>query len=552
MRRLWLAALLLFAPALAAQDLAARDLKIGVSQYPATFNPLLEASVIQSYVNGMTRRPITAYDADWELVCLLCVELPTFENGLAVREPLSDGGEGVAVTYELKPGIAWGDGTPVTAEDVVFTWEVGRHPLSGVIAAEGFRRILAIDVHDERRFTLHLDRITYNYNAFGSELLPAHIERPIFEADPANYRTRTRFDATPQEPGLYFGPYRIVSLTPGSEVVLERNPTWFGEPPAFERVRVVTVSSTATLEANLLSGAIDMIAGELGLQIDQALALERRHGTSYRILYNAGLFYEHIDLNLDSPALQDVRVRRALLLALDRESLTQQLFGGQQPVAQSPISPLDGNLADEIPAYPYDPALAAQLLEEAGWSLGGGGVWRTNPEGVRLSLSFATTAGDRTRELVQQVLQAQWKAVGIEVKIDNQPARVLFGQSLRQRQFGDMAMFAWIASPESPMRTILHSEEIPTQENGWSGQNATGYASPEMDAIIDRLEVELDPGKRQSLWAQLQRLYMGDLPVLPLYWRANTYILPLWLEGVTPTGHQMPTTLWIETWRVAE
>lgn len=548
MRHLWLAILLLLFPA----ELAARELKIGVSQYPASFNPLLEASVILSYVNGMTRRPITTYDPDWELVCLLCVELPTFDNGLAVREPLADGGEGVAVTYELKPDIVWGDDTPVTSEDVVFTWEVGKHPLSGVIGAESFRRILSIDVHDERRFTLHLDRITYNYNAFGSDLLPAHLERAVFEADPANYRTRTRFDATPQDPGLYFGPYRIVSLTPGSEVVLERNPTWSGAAPAFDRIRVVTVSSTSTLEANLLSGSIDMIAGELGLQIDQALAFERRHGTAYQVFYQTGLFYEHVDLNLDMPALQDPRVRRALLYAIDREGLTMQLFGGQQPVAHSPVSPLDGNYAEGIPHYPYDPARAGELLEQAGWSLGGGGVWRTNAEGVKLSLSFATTAGDRTRELVQQVLQAQWKAVGVEVRIENQPARVLFGQSLRERRYGHMAMFAWIAAPESPMRTILHSEEIPTAENGWSGQNATGYASPQMDSVIDRLEVELDPARREVLWAELQEIYMTDLPVLPLFWRAQTYILPPWLSGLTPTGHLAPTTLWIEDWQVTQ
>lgn len=528
----------------------ARELKIGVSQYPPTLNPLTAASVAMSLIDGMTRRPITIYDQDWALVCALCTQLPTLENGLARREPLADGGEGIAITYQIQPQASWGDGTPVTAEDVVFTWEVGRHPQSGVVSGESFRRILSIDVLDPKTVVLHVDRVTFDYNAFGAELLPAHVERPIFEADPAAWRERSAFDTDPTNPALFFGPYRIVQVTPGSEVVLERNPTWYGATPAFERIRFITVSSTSTLEANLLSGAIDMIAGELGLAIDQALAFEKRHGSDYQILSKAGLFYEHIDVNLARGAVADRRVRQALLFAIDRETLTQRLFGGRQPVATSPVSPLDQNAAGDLPAYPYDPAQAAALLEEAGWTPGPDGIRVKG--GERLTLTLMTTAGDRTRELVQQVLQAQWKAVGIEVRIDNQPARVLFGGTLEQRRYGDLALFGWIAAPNSTQRTLLHSTQIPTAENQWAGQNYTGYANPEMDRLIDAIERELDPEKRRALWAEMQRLYMTDLPALPLYWRANSYILPKWLKGVRPTGHLGPSTLWIEEWSVAE
>lgn len=526
----------------------ARELRIGVSQYPPTLNPLTSASVALSLVDGATRRPMTLYDQDWTLACALCVTLPTLENGLARRELLPDGSEGLAITYQIHPQATWGDGTPVSVEDVVFTWEVGRHPQSGVVGGEGFQRILSIEVIDAKTVTLHVDRVVFDYNAFGSELLPAHVERPIFEADPAGWRTRTAFDSDPANPGLFFGPYRIAAVTPGSEIVLEPNPTWYGAKPAFERVRFITVSSTATLEANLLSGALDMIAGELGLQIDQALAFERRHGGDYQILYQAGLFYEHLDVNLTQGAVQDRRVRQALLFALDRETMNERLFGGRQPVATSPLSPLDQNLAEDLPAYPYDPARAAALLEEAGWMPGPDGI-RLDAGGRRLTLSMTTTAGDRTRELVQQLLQAQWKAVGIEVRIDNQPARVLFGGTLTERRYGDLALFGWIAAPSSTLRTILHSTQIPAAENGWLGQNYSGYANPEMDRLIDTIERELDAGKRKALWAEAQALYMTDLPALPLYWRANSYVLPPWLKGVRPTGHLAPSTLWIEEWR---
>ncbi len=166
-----------------------------------------------------------------------------------------------------------------------------------------------------------------------------------------------------------------------------------------------------------------------------------------------------------------------------------------------------------------------------------------------MSLELMTTAGNRTRELVEQVLQGMWRRAGVEITIRNEPARVFFGETVAKRRFTGMAMFAWISSPENPPRSTLHSEEIPTAENGWSGQNYTGYRNPEMDALIDAIEVELDREKRRRLWSELQRLYATDLPVLPLYFRANPHIWPKWLEGVTPTGHQAPTTLWIENWR---
>jgi peptide/nickel transport system substrate-binding protein len=160
-----------------------------------------------------------------------------------------------------------------------------------------------------------------------------------------------------------------------------------------------------------------------------------------------------------------------------------------------------------------------------------------------------TTAGNRSRELVQQVIQSQWKQVGIDVRIRNEPARVFFGETVTKRKFTGAAMFAWLSSPESVPRTTLYSDQIPTEENNWGGQNYTGFRNDEMDALIDAIEVELDREKRKALWHRLQRLYAEELPVIPLYWRANPYVLPPWLSGLRPTGHQGTTTYWIEQWR---
>lgn len=542
-----LAASLRPAPAHAVKD----ELVIGMTQFPSTFHPNIDSMLAKTYVLSMTRRPFTMFDPKWQLMCMLCAELPTIENGLAVRETTPEGKPGVAVTYAIRAGTTWGDGTPVTTKDVVFTWQVGRHPLSGVGNLDLYRSLYKIDVKDDRTFTLHFDKLTFQYNAINDfRVLPAHLEEKPF-AEPANYKNRTTFDTDTTNKGLYFGPYRIAEVAANSHVVLVPNATWNGPKPYFKRIVVRVIENTAALEANLLSGAIDMIAGELGLTIDQAIAFEKRHGQRFNVVFKPGLIYEHIDLNLDNPILKDKRVRQALLYALDREALVKQLFDGRQPVAHTSVNPLDWVYWDGVKKYPHDPKRAAELLDAAGWSVMRGG-FRHNAKGERLSLELGTTAGNRSRELVQQVLQSQWKALGIDVRIRNQPARVFFGETVTKRKFPAMAMFAWYSSPENVPRSTLHSDHIPKPENNYAGQNYTGYTNKEMDDLIEKIETELDREKRRVLWRRLQEIYAEDLPVLPLFFRADAYILPKWLAGVEPTGHEGITTYWIEHWRPAQ
>ena len=151
-------------------------------------------------------------------------------------------------------------------------------------------------------------------------------------------------------------------------------------------------------------------------------------------------------------------------------------------------------------------------------------------------------------ELVEQVLQSQWKQLGIDIRIRNEPARVFFGETVTKRKFTGLAMFAWISSPRNVPRTTLHSEMIPVEATNWAGQNYTGFSNAEMDRTIDDVEVKCDPQENMALWHKLQRIYAEELPALPLYYRANAFILPRGLKGVTPTGHQYPSTNWVENW----
>jgi peptide/nickel transport system substrate-binding protein len=144
------------------------------------------------------------------------------------------------------------------------------------------------------------------------------------------------------------------------------------------------------------------------------------------------------------------------------------------------------------------------------------------------------------------------KSLGIEVRIRNQPARVFFGETVTQRKFTAMAMFAWFSAPESVPRTTLHSTHIPRKENNFAGQNYTGFKNKEVDQLIDNIEIQLDKKKRAQMWSRLQHIYAEKLPVIPLYFRANPYVLPKWLSGVEPTGHQYPSSLWVENWKRKE
>jgi peptide/nickel transport system substrate-binding protein len=521
-------------------------LVIGMTQYPATLNPNIESMLAKTYVLAMANRPLTYVDTSWNRVCALCETLPTLENGLAKPEKLPNGKTGVAVTYTINRNAKWGDGTPITTRDV------GKHPASGVADGELYRRILKLDVKDDKTFTLHMDRLTYDYNALDSlNLLPAHIERKNF-ADPKEYRTRTAFDTDSTNPGLYFGPYRVTEKQVGTRIVLEPNPSWWGKKPAFGKVVVQIIENTAAMEANLLSGSIDYIAGELGLSLDQGIALAKRHGEKFDVTFKPGLVYEHLDLNLENPILKDVRVRRALILALDRQAITDKLFEGRQPVADSFVNPLDWIHSKDTPKYFRDLARASALLDEAGWAKRGADGIRMNERGERLSLELMTMAGNRTRELVQQVLQSQWREAGIDIRIRNEPARVFFGETVTKRKFTGMALFAWLSAPESVPRLMLHSEHITSARNNWSGQNYTSYANPEVDRLLDAIETELDREKRRVLWARLQKIYAEDLPVIPLFFRADPFIVPKWLTGIIPTGHQDPTTYWVENWGVRQ
>ena len=147
---------------------------------------------------------------------------------------------------------------------------------------------------------------------------------------------------------------------------MEQNEYWKGKTPGFKQIQVKTIEKTSALEANLLSGAIDYIAGEAGLSLDQAVSFEKRHSERYQVSYKPGLIYAHLDLMLDNPILTELRVRKALIHSIARQAISNRLFSGKQPVAHNKIHPLDWIHTNTIKKYSFDPQKARELLNDAG------------------------------------------------------------------------------------------------------------------------------------------------------------------------------------------
>ena len=391
------------------------------------------------------------------------------------------------MTLKLKPDLKWADGVPVTAKDIEFTWRVGKDPNSGFSNTNAWSRTTAVDVVDDHTAVMHM-KLSVDYGQWDN-ILPEHIEGPIYAAAkaPGDYINHTAFNRDPTNPGLADGPYRITDYKSGAQIVMEPNPYWTGAKPGFKHIVIKLVENTAALQANLLSGDVDMVNGEgVGLTIDQVLGLRKQHPDQFVYIFKPSLTYEHINLNRDNPILADLKVRRALLLALDRQTLVNKLFEGMQPVAATWVNPLDSNYDKSIKPLPYDPAQAKKLLADAGWTPGGDGICR-NAKGDRLSLEIGTTAGNRIRELTEQVLQSQWKASCIDVSLKNEPPRTFFGETVKHRSFTGMAMFAWSSNVNaSPFRTLDSSQIPPPPPPPPRRRRTTGAAPTRRASAIRR------------------------------------------------------------------
>ena len=310
------------------------------------------------------------------------------------------------------------------------------------------------------------------------------------------------------------------------------------------------VENTAALQANLLAGDVDLVAqGNLGITLDQVNALAKTAADKFDIAFvPAVTSYEHLALNTDVKLLADKRVRQAMAMAIDRKTIIAKLFEGRLQIADSFMHPSLANWDKSVKTWPYDPKAARAKLAEAGFKPGPDGIL-LSPTGERFSIDFVTTAGNRIRELVQQVLQTEFKAVGIELVVKNTPPRVFFGETVRKRDFKGMVMFQsdppmdWVPVP------YFHSTYIPRAENNWSGINYSGLANPTLDAALDAAQGELDPVKRKALWKTILDITADEQAEIDLYFATSAVLTPKWLTGVRNPERFGVVTLWVEDWQ---
>jgi peptide/nickel transport system substrate-binding protein len=529
-----------------------RQLIVGGSIFPLQLHPLLDATNSKSWIMGLAFRSLIAVDRNSRMICQICTELPTLGNGRIVQLRAADGHVTTNVTFTLRPGLVWGDGTPLTSSDVAFGLQVGRHPALGTHAADLFQRdITAITVHDSRSFTLHRSSAGCSLNELKDlHPLPAHLERPVFDADPVNYRINSLYSTSPTTPGLWNGPYRVQNLEQGTLLMVERNPAWTGPRPVLDRIGLRGFATTTALASAFMAGLVDALPGEFALRPPQAEALALRAGDRARLVIQPALVHEHLDINHDNPVLASRDVRLALLTGLDRASLVQSVLGGGGVLSSSDIAPGDPVYVPPPVPVRFDPTEAGALLDRAGWRRGPDG-WRVGADGQKMVVDIITMAGHAERERTMAFIQKSWQELGVTVRTSVEPARLLYGKTQPERRFPGMVLFSWREPPGFPRRSAVHSHSIPGPENHYAGQNYGGYRNPDLDRVIEGIEGACS-GTDRPLWAAYQRLYEADLPTIPLFFWNDAALLPRWLEGAEPTGHQYPATLWVEDWKVTD
>ena len=202
---------------------------------------------------------------------------------------------------------------------------------------------------------------------------------------------------------------------------------------------------------------------------------------------------------------------------------------------------------DNIRKYPFDKTKANQLLSEAGWIKKDGEEIRSK-NGKPLAFILMTTAGNKSRERIEQLLQSQWREIGVDIQIQNQPAKVFFGDTLRRRKYAHMAMFSWVKDPLAVSDTLWRCDYIPSSKNGFLGQNQSGFCNAKADQLLKSASLELDNQKRAKIGQEFEALWAEELPSLPLFFRVDVSITKKGLKNWKPTGILQPVTWNSQEW----
>jgi peptide/nickel transport system substrate-binding protein len=408
--------------------------------------------------------------------------------GLAERWEVPD-----ARTYvfHLHRGVRFHDGRTLTSRDVKWTFDSLLQGKVRSTKAAVYRPVDSIEAPDDATVIFHLKEpfatLLWNLSEGAIGIVPDG-----------------SLDEISRHP-VGSGPFIFVSAEADKEVVVARNPDYWGTKAQLERVRFMVVPDATTRALELRKGSAD--AAINALSPDMILTLERER--NLRVLRDPGTVLAYLSFNLRDPILRDQRVRQAIAYAIDRRPLIEYIWRGFAQPASSILPPQSWAYDGNVPKYPHDPERARALLDAAGYK---------PVNGVRFHLLMKTSTEESTR-LLAAVFQQQLREVGIELDIRTFEFATFFADV--QKGLFQFYSLRWIGGNEDPdiFEYVYHSRKFPPQ-----GANRSFYRSARIDALIDQARAEIDQNTRKELYTEIQQILAEELPSINLWYFDNVLV----------------------------
>ncbi|HEX3463774.1 MAG TPA: peptide ABC transporter substrate-binding protein [Candidatus Elarobacter sp.] len=475
------------------------ELRVAIQRAPNTLNPILSANTTEGFLNRLSFDTLVTVDGRTKkMVPSLATEVPTEENGGISRD-------GLTITYHLHSGVKWQDGQPFSSKDVKFSWQAMMNSANNVNARIGYEDVKTVDTPNGTTVVFHLKHkfAPFVNTVFTDSddpvcIIPQHLL--------ASYPNLNQVPFNSQPIGT--GPFKVASWVRGDHIELVANDDYFKGKPKLRRIVVREIPDENTSLNALRSHDVDWIFEASPQLYKQLKTLE-----GIRTLLNDQPQTLGIQMNMSRPLLADVRVRRAISYAVDKQALVDKNTGGSATVAWADQPPYSWAYEPNVTKYPHDVAKAKALLAEAGWTPGPDGIVRKN--GQPLSLQISYNVENATRRLVAVQIQAMLKDAGIDSQIKSYPANLFFatygqGGILTTGKY-DMSISGWIAGFDPDDHSLYECDQIPRPGHP-DGVNYTRYCDKEMDVLQQQALSSYDESVRKKAYSGIQKLLARDVP----------------------------------------
>jgi peptide/nickel transport system substrate-binding protein len=496
-------------------------LRIAIQRSPNTLNPLLSANTTEGIVNRLSFSLLVTIAGDGKTeVPDLAREVPTTKNG-------GISADGRTITYHLRKNVRWQDGVPFTSKDVRFSWQAMMNDANNVNERVGYEDVASVDTPDDWTVVFHLKRpfAPFVNTVFAESDSPVCI---VPEHILGAYKDVNRVPFNQQPVGT--GPFKVTQWVRGDHIDLVANDDYFRGKPKLRAITVREIPDENTSLNALRAHNVDWI-----FQASPDLYRGLRSVPGVKIVLANLMQSLQLLMNTAHPPLDDVRVRRAVSLAIDKRALVDKFTSGTAVVAWADQPPWSWAFTNNVTKFAYDPAKAKALLRDAGFAPGPDGIERRN--GQPLSLQVSYNVENATRRLVAVQIQAMLKQVGIDAQIKSYPANMLFatygqGGILTTGKF-DLNVSGWVAGIDPDDHSEFACDQIPRPAHP-DGVNYSRYCSKAMDAAQAQALASYDDAKRKPAYAKIQQLLASDLPYDYLWYPRQLEPINPAFKGFTP------------------